>query len=392
MSKIIKYQQGAKTPFNAQNGTTLTGPTIRGKRYPEGTIVTNDPELYQRNQDSLRLYNRYKQREAAINKYGGWNTVDELNSFRKALGEPISLFERKVENNIPIRSILTKYINGEKPIRRNYELNIYEEPTNMIYQPNITKMTPKGLPTSTQPTPKLLRMPDRIELDPTKHAAYRGIDVSHYTDGLGRYTAKLNLVTKPGVTGRISYKQGGILKAQSGGIIKYQNSGKFKLPTLPIHANTQATQDNVVRQYNPVTNPDERYISEEEARKLRVAKREKELQEYYSQPGMVSGMKRKPTPSEVKAHAKSSVSYNDRVKNDPVGTFGPDFALSFIPELLMFKGPQQVISKGLNKMNPFKSYNPWRKEALDQSALVTELRKELAKNGIVQSQKTLNTP
>lgn len=134
---------------------------------------------------------------------------------------------------------------------------------------------------------------------------------------------------------------------------------KAKLPILPIYANVQPVQDNVVRQYNPVTNPDERYTSEEEARKLRVAKREKELQEYYSQPGMVSGMKRKPTPSEVKAHAESSVSYNDKLYNDPVGTLGPDIAMSVIPELMMLKGPQQVISRGLNKLNPFKSYNPW---------------------------------
>jgi len=144
-----------------------------------------------------------------------------------------------------------------------------------------------------------------------------------------------------------------------GGILKFQKGSK--LPTLPTYYNPQQTQDNVVRQYNPITNPDERFIAAEKGRQLRIAEKEKELKEYYSQPGMVSGMKRKPNASEIRYEAEKSVNYNDAAKSDPIGTFGPDIALSFIPELLMFKGPQQAISRGLNKINSFKSYNPWSK-------------------------------
>lgn len=291
MGKIIKYQQGAKTPFNAQNETTLTGPTIRGKRYPAGTIVTNDPKLYERNQDSLQLYNYYNlqkklsefvrvtnfptnsipEDELRMKHPKEWliNYMrNQMEIERKALAkEEKSLKEHRmtddmkesfnkiinvrkkhlnnpylyVKNFIPLWTMGDKLINendnfqwinaqdspdlGHKRIKPIYaywsEIDhavnyAYKKPVDMVMQNGvlqnqITPMTPKGLPVFTQPTPKLLRMPDRIELDPTKHAAYRGIDVNHYTDALGRYTAKLNLVTKPGVTGRISYKRGGML-------------------------------------------------------------------------------------------------------------------------------------------------------------------------------------
>jgi len=39
-----------------QNGTTISGPVIKGKQFPEGTIVTNNPDTYKANQDSLKLY------------------------------------------------------------------------------------------------------------------------------------------------------------------------------------------------------------------------------------------------------------------------------------------------------------------------------------------------
>ena len=37
-----KTKAKKKQPI-AQKGITLSGPTIRGKKYPKGTVVTNDP-------------------------------------------------------------------------------------------------------------------------------------------------------------------------------------------------------------------------------------------------------------------------------------------------------------------------------------------------------------
>ena len=51
---------------------------------------------------------------------------------------------------------------------------------------------------------------------------------------------------------------------------EYATGGpKKKLPELPSYYNQQQIQDNIVRQYNPITNPDERYIAEERAKNLR---------------------------------------------------------------------------------------------------------------------------
>lgn len=156
------------------------------------------------------------------------------------------------------------------------------------------------------------------------------------------------------------------------GAKEYSNGGpKSKLPPLPSYTNIQPTQDNIRMQYTPI-DLIQRDVAEVEARKLRVAKREKELQEYYSQPGMVSGMKRKPNPSEVRTHAESSVAYNDKLYSDPVGTLGPDIVMSVIPELMILKGPQQTISRGLNKINPLTRFNTKNIQVINKTEDVVE--------------------
>ena len=185
--------------IKAQNGTTISGPTIRGKQYPKGTIVTNDrndPRLISY-QDSVRLYN-----EA--------NSLPDI--FKPGDPELRRVFDlwagRGTEiNPVDIRNRDTG----------GYPIPVFKKPTQpVIYQPFVNGMTPKGLPAPTQPTSQMLNMPDRIEMDSRKGTEYKGINISHYTDGLGRYTAKLNLSTTPGIRGRISYKDGGILKYQKG--------------------------------------------------------------------------------------------------------------------------------------------------------------------------------
>lgn len=141
-------------------------------------------------------------------------------------------------------------------------------------------------------------------------------------------------------------------------IPKFQKAGK--LPILPTWYNYQAVQDNTARR--PIET--DIMLKEEQIKRgydLRVKEKQEALAKYRNQPGMVSGMKQKPTQSDLKEYATQAVSYNDKLRNDPVGTLGPDLAMSFIPELLMLKGPSQAIGKGLNYLNPFKVKLPMDK-------------------------------
>lgn len=270
----------------AQNGTTLTGPTIRGKQYPKGTIVTNDPNdpRLQAYQDSLLIHNAgeeayrdFMQSRTSLglsntswsrikNKYNSPNVSSAVNRLEKLNNEELS-FDKQTPY-APIWKGSTEVETGR--------VGVLNKPTQPVtYQPFVNRMTPKGLPTPTQSTLKLLRMPDRIELDPTKHAAYRGIDVSHYTDALGRYTAKLNLVTKPGVTGRISYKRGGILKAQEG----------ITFTSTPAFQQSNVKQELIPQQFVQKTKLDTRPFVESTATVFREPRKFKnivEKQQYWN--------------------------------------------------------------------------------------------------------------
>jgi hypothetical protein len=173
--------------------------------------------------------------------------------------------------------------------------------------------------------------------------------------------------------------------------IKKHQKGNKILSVAPPHLKSyrlpHSTSDNT--QVQPAINPIEREQEVAQLRDLQIQKRAAELATYRNQSGVVSGMKKKPTASQVNYKAEQSVDYNNKLSNDPVGTLGPDLALALIPELLMLPGSRQLIGKGIQKINPFKgslnreTYNP---------NLVAELRKELAENGILRSQKTLNLP
>jgi hypothetical protein len=134
-------------------------------------------------------------------------------------------------------------------------------------------------------------------------------------------------------------------------IPKYQKAGK--LPILPAY-NYQMVQDNATMQ-RPIETD---MMSKEEQIKrghdLRVKEKQEALTKYRNQPGMISGMKQNPTQSDMKEYATQAVAYNNKLRNDPVGTLGPDVAMSILPELLLLKGPSQAIGKGLNYLNPFK--------------------------------------
>lgn len=75
----------------------------------------------------------------------------------------------------------------------------------VIYQPAITKMQSKGLPNSPRLIPNPRIMPDVIYKDNSiPNAAYTGFDITHFTDSLGRWAAKFNASTTPGIRGSIS--------------------------------------------------------------------------------------------------------------------------------------------------------------------------------------------
>lgn len=184
-------------------------------------------------------------------------------------------------------------------------------------------------------------------------------------------------------------------------IPKYQ---KPFLPILPSYNNLQSTQDNVRVQY-----PQEDVIKKEEqinrAHKLRLIEKEKALQEHYNRTDIVGGMKRKPTAEQINYQAQQSVAYNDKLRDNPVGTLGPDIALSLVPELLMLKGPSQAIGKGLSYINPLRRSTPWEPSIYRNLAtkinpperLLTEeelfkLNKVLDEKGILPQQKTINWP
>lgn len=184
-------------------------------------VITNDPK-----DPKLRAYNDsinlYRTGKAEWDKY----KVDAFNvGFNSIPSDYDKLRPEHYGNNSDeyVKSLSGK-IKGLGVMDSDWkDIVVYKKPTQpIVYQPtNISKLTPKGLPTTTPYTPQFLKQPDRIELDSTKHAAYKGIDVSHYTDALGRYTAKLNLVTKPGVRGRIgTFQMGGKTIELSGPTIR----------------------------------------------------------------------------------------------------------------------------------------------------------------------------
>jgi len=169
---------------------------------------------------------------------------------------------------------------------------------------------------------------------------------------------------------------------------KFKPSPKFKLGSNPLNLR-QFNQPSESTYVQPAVNKFERDLEVSRITEDKIKQREIELAEHYNKPNMMSGMKRKPTTPEITKQAITSVDYNEQLRNNPVGTLGPDIAMALIPEAMFLKTPQQLISKGLKKINPFTRLS--NKEVYNPN-LLTELRKELADNGILKSQKTLNLP
>jgi len=157
-------------------------------------------------------------------------------------------------------------------------------------------------------------------------------------------------------------------------IPKYQRGEK--IPTL---REFNSTQDGTYVQ--SALNPIETQEVARQANDLRIKEKAQSLTDYYNQPNMIGGMKRKPTTADITTQATNSVAYNEQLKNNPVGTLGPDLAMSLIPEVLMLKTPQQFISKvisrvktpqfiskSISKLNPFKNNNALPMLNIDKNA------------------------
>lgn len=241
----------------------LSGPTIRGKQYPVGTVVVNDPELYKRNQDSLKLYNQAEQGQKKFEKYFDWtrygkilpedevfNKINRLNptgdawegaSGRLITGEYQGEINKKTgtgwgynpnqdnireyqRRNLPIKPIGWKpELNyGEKYNPEElYDYHaVYKKPVDMVYQPFVNRMTPKGMPIPTV-TPNQGLRPDAIYRERPDGHYKQGLSISHRTDPLGRWAAQINTKPSPGVDGRLTTFPEGTHKVE----YKFENGG-----------------------------------------------------------------------------------------------------------------------------------------------------------------------
>jgi hypothetical protein len=139
---------------------------------------------------------------------------------------------------------------------------------------------------------------------------------------------------------------------------QYSTGGpKKKLPELPAF-NIQQSTDNTKMQYPIETDIFGKEAAIARGQEIRLKEKEESLKKHYAQSGLV-GLGKNPSEAEIKYQAKKAVEYNDKLSNDPVGTLGPDLAMAVVPELLMMKGPQQAISKGLSYINPVRKGTPW---------------------------------
>jgi len=248
---------GEKTPKE------LSGPTIRGKKYPKGTIVTNDPNdpRLKAYQDSLSIYKLAPSTGSnPISKVDGDSyrlRMDKVSTFKKGDAKKYledvksykvydngSVSKRKIKDNVyeevqtNIEHLSGKASSGRDKVtldratedlgdntfidsssrasHRYYNPNIspvgwedqpvYKKPTQpIVYTPFVNRMQSKGLPESPELIPNERIMPDVVYKD-SRHlnAGYTGIDIQHKTDPLGRWAAKMNMSTTPGVRGRLS--------------------------------------------------------------------------------------------------------------------------------------------------------------------------------------------
>ncbi|MGV8961778.1 MAG: hypothetical protein ACOH2V_00085 [Candidatus Saccharimonadaceae bacterium] len=205
----LKFQRGG--------GIELTGPTIRGQQYPAGTIVTNDKDLYQRNQDSLALYKdisyygNFKNNAFYEQSAKEFKELEKGNANRSFYWREENAFNRLTAfNKKQPRAKVTNITGTDEslfPDRLDYYAikREFAKPTNMVFGDKITQLPMLGLPTPTI-TPNERIQPDVIYKDNNvPNAAYnQGFDISHYTDALGRWAAKFNMSTIPGYRGRLS--------------------------------------------------------------------------------------------------------------------------------------------------------------------------------------------
>lgn len=214
LKEAKEYSNGGPKKNNPP--TELSGPTIRGKKYPKGTIVTNDPNdpRLQPYRDSLLIHNAgeeayqdFMQSLSSLgisntswtrikNKYNSSDVVNSINRLERLNNKALSFDKQSPEVKVWKDAVgigVGRIGVLSKPIQP------------VVYQDEIKRIKPKELPTPTI-SPNERVMPDVIYGDnDVPNAAYNaGMDITHYTDPMGRWAAKMNMSTVPGIRGRIS--------------------------------------------------------------------------------------------------------------------------------------------------------------------------------------------
>ena len=132
---LDKYQDGGSLD-KVQNLNEVDLGTFR-------YVKSEDDPRYKAFQDSSQLYNKYKRREEAINQYGNWHTPTTLRKFYNSLGQPVDIVDDNIHPKInpTNKKTITKYAGDISPdkvtptetsIRRDYDVNIYNEPNEKV--------------------------------------------------------------------------------------------------------------------------------------------------------------------------------------------------------------------------------------------------------------------
>lgn len=191
----------------------------RSKPASTQPIITNDPEVYKANQDSLFMYNRAN----AFNDYA--NAADSNLSFDE-------IMQRKREFHLKYPQYDSRVNNSIKPIAYNRAhfvgigIPIFKKPSNMVYEDRINRMTSKGMPTPTI-IPNERIKPDVIYGNNDAAPYNRGSDIIHYTDSRGKWVAQFKGSTKPGIRGNLYTRN-----PKGDYTVKYQRGGTV-LPYSP---------------------------------------------------------------------------------------------------------------------------------------------------------------
>lgn len=228
---------------------------------------------------------------------------------------------QRIENGQGTRVTLGQY-NAELKYQQGKTDKVLKTINPLDVNPNMVKTYKQG-GTVTDPTVQQLR---------EQYSNVPGLNLANISDeAILELYRKNNAQTVPSTTQAVKYR--------------------YKAPETPSEQYTGQTIP-FVNEIEKVKNITYANKLNEEERQMAISQKKKALEEYYSQPGMISGVNREP---DIQTMAERGVDYNKKLREDPIGTLGPDIALSILPEIAMLKGPSQAIGKAYKYISPFGS-------------------------------------